>query len=319
MADIEMQPGAGEPDAAQVNTGKAVQVYIDPLAPLAAPEPARPPLLLIGLLGIAAAAGVGVVGLNHYKSSADAPAAFQDLGAGISNATGLRGSLKARWLGTSAQYQLEIDPIDPLQSAGFSFVVANPPQPLLLHMKLLDATGYEVCGKDVLLPFSPSSPAEAARERGQDLLQTTVDDTGKIISMSAQGTLPCTPEQYKQVVYWDFSTNFPALEEQEQLMNHASAARIRQENQERVLRARNAPPSTFFLEGDEYALQYDPSRNVLEGRLGRRFQVTGSAQEATASLWVDNGVLFHYKCDQRAHCMLASAGSGQSLSVTALQ
>jgi hypothetical protein len=296
MPDVKAKPRTGEP------TGKQ----------------ALSPRLLMGL-GVAAAAVTCMIGMIYHMSPAGPPA-FQDLGAGISNATGLKGRLKGRWQSNSAQYQLEIEPMDPLQSAGFSYVVANPPGPLFLHMKLLDAAGYAVCGKDVLFPFDPSSPGEADRERGQDLLQTTVDDNGKAISMNAQGALPCTQEQYKQVVYWDFSTNFPALAAQDELIKQGADAKRLQEEQKRKLHARqNAPRSTFYLEGDEKVAWYDASRNILRTQLGRNFRVTGPGQQATASQWADNGVLFHYKCDQRAHCVLASAGGGQSLSVTVLE
>ncbi len=269
-------------------------------------------------LGIAAATGMCLIGVTGCRLSG-APASFQDLGAGISHTTGLRGSLKTRWVGQAAQYELEIEPIDPLQSAGFSYVVANPPEPLVLHMKLLDATGYAVCEKDVLFPFDPSSPGEADRERGQDLLQTAVGDDGKVVSLSVQGILPCTPQQYKQVDYWDFSTNFPAIAEQDELTKRAAELKVRQEAQKRASLARQkATPSAFYMEGEAEVVGYDTSRNVLQTQLGRNFLVTGQAQQSKASQWASSGVLFRYKCDQRAYCLL-TAGGGQSLSVTALQ
>lgn len=286
--------------------------------PAAAKLPVSPRLLLVGV-GITALAGLCVLAVVRSRPSAG-PVPFQDLGAGISNATGLRGGLKARWQGGAAQYQLEIEPIDPLQSAGFSYVAANPPGPLLLRLKLLDATGFAVCGKDVLFPYDPSSPGEADRERGQDLLQSSIGPDGKVLSMSAQGILPCTPAQYKQVVYWDFSTNFPALAEQDELMNSAEQHKTRQEADRRAaLRRRKTPRSAFYMEGDDWMIAYDASRHVLQTRLNRDFLVTGPAQQSMASLWAGSGALFHYKCDQRSHCALTRAGGGQSLSVTALQ
>jgi hypothetical protein len=276
----------------------------------------------------------------------DQAPAIQDLGSAVSNATGLKGSLNAHWQSTSAQYELEIEPIHPLDSAGFSYVASNPPGPLSLHMRLLDAAGYSICGKDVLFPFHSSSRAEADRERGQDLLQTKVDDDGKVISLGARGTLPCTQEQYSHVSYWDFSTNFPPLAEQDRLAKLAADAKRKQDAQKRKLLAQgNAPPegdeqanapqssvnhgadaqgnpprSNFYMEGDERVTKYDASHNVLETKLGgESFQVTGPAQQATARQWADDHVLFHYKCDQHSDCVLASAGGGETLSATALQ
>jgi hypothetical protein len=274
------------------------------------------PLFTVGLL-IVAAAAVCFIAVRGYKPSAG-PAAFQDLGKGISNVTGLKGSLKARWVSNAAQYQLQIEPIDPLESAGFSYVTANPPEPLVLHMKLMDATGYTVCGKDVLFPFNQSSPHEADRERGQDLLQTAVGDDGKVVSLSVQGTLPCTLEQYKQVDYWDFSTNFPTLAEQDELRKRPAELKAKLEAQRRALHDRQKEADlAFYAEGEDQVAAYDTSHNVLRTQLSRKFLVTGQGQQTEASLWANNSVLFRYKCDQHSRCILA--GGGQSLSVTSLQ
>lgn len=321
MPGVETEAGAGvatEAGAADRGTmGRVVQMYAaDQTEPVR--QPARSPRLLV-MLGLAAVAALCLLAALHLKSAPAGPPAFQDLGAGISNATGLRGSLKTRWQGQGVQYQLEIKPIDPLQSAGFSYVAANPPGPLFLHIKLLDATGYAVCGKDVLFPYGPSSPGEAARERGQDVLQSALDENDKVASLSTQGTLACTPEQYKQADYWDFSTNFPSLAGQDALMRHAAELKARQEASKRAaLERQKESRSGFYLEGDDQVMGYDAARGVLQSRL-RNYLVTGAEQQAAASQWASNGVLFRYKCDQHSHCMLGRAGGAQVLSVTALQ
>lgn len=323
MAEVETEAETGEPGgaevAAEVTTGQVVRLYAGQAAPPEVAKPAFSPRLLVAALAIAAVVGLIFLGIVRSRL-AGGPTAFQDLGAGISNATGLRGSLKARWQGRTAQYQLEISPIDPLQSAGFSYVAANPPEPLFIHMKLLDATGFAVCGKDVLFPFDSASPGEAGRERGQDILQSSIGEDGKVVSLSAQGSLPCTPQQYKQVVYWDFSTNFPSLSEQTELMNHSAQLKARREAEKRAAQARQrAPRSAFYMEGDDRITGYDAAHKLLATRLNRNFLVSGPSQQSMASLWAGSGVLFHYKCDQHSHCLLTRAGGGQSLSVTVLQ
>lgn len=277
-------------------------------------------------LGIAAVAGACLIGVSGCKFS-PSPDAFQDLGAGISNATGLKGSLKTRWQGKAAQYQLEIDPIDPRYRPDFSYVTANPPEPLVLHMKLMDAAGYAVCEKDVQFPFGRSSspgasaganPGEADRERGQDLLQTAFGDDGKVDSLSAQGTLPCTPEQYKRVDYWDFTTDFPTVAEQDELRKRPAELKARLEAQKRALLERQeAAGLAFYAEGDDQVAAYDASRSLLRTQLNRSFLVAGQAQQTTAGLWASNGISFRYKCDQHSRCMLT--GGGKSLSATAQQ
>lgn len=292
------------------------QHYVDPSGEEIMP-PSAPPMLLFIILGVAAMIGLGVFVGVRAKSSAS-PGAFQDLGAGVSTATGLQGNLKARWQDKGAQYELKIEPIDPLQSDGFSYVVGNPPAPLSIHVKLLDATGFAVCGKDVLFPFD--GPGEQDRERGQDVLQSSVGADGKVMAVTAQGTLPCTAAQYKQIVYWDLSTNFPTLAEQDELMNQTSQLKARQDSHKRAARLRQkAQRSAFYTEGDDRVTGYDAPRKILETGLGRDFLVSGSAGQSTASAWAANSVLFHYRCDQRSRCVLTHAGGTESLSVFALQ
>jgi hypothetical protein len=315
--------GAEQTVAGMITEASAGHVTERPADRVAEPEkPALSPRILaprilVGLL-LALVIGVFLICLAGCKMSPD-PNAFQDLGKGISNATGLKGSLKTRWDGKAAQYQLEIEPIDPLQSAGFSYVTANPPGPLSLHIKLLDATGYAVCGKDVFFPFGRLNSGQADRESGQDVLQTAIGDDGKVVSLSAQGILPCTPAQYKQADYWDFSTDFPTLAEQDALRRRPAELKAKLEAQKRALLERQkAGLPAFYMEGDDQADGYDASHEVLQTR-NKSFLVAGQGQQTTASLWASTGVLIRYKCDQRALCVLTKAGGGQSLSVTALQ
>ena len=271
-------------------------------------------------IGIAALAGTLLIGLSGCHM-APSPDEFQELGAGVSNVTGLKGHLKARWQGNAAQYVLEIEPISLLQKPGFSYVMANPPGPLVLHMKLMDKAGYTVCGKDVLFPYGPSSkPGAGSGEADRDLLQSTLGDDGKVVSLSTQGILPCTPDQYKQVDYWDFTTNFPTVDQQDALRKRAAELKARQEAQERAaLERQKAGPSDFYTEGEDQVAAYDSSRKILRTQLSRSFLVNSGPGQETASLWASNEALFRYKCDQRSRCVLISGGGRQSMLVTALQ
>lgn len=310
-----IDPASSEPAA----SGGVQAVKASQSPPANAPR-LVPRALVFVVLGIAAMIGLVVLIAIRAKSSAGPPQPFQDLGAGISNATGMKGNLKARWQGQAAQYLLKIEPIDPLQSAGFSYIVANPPAPLFIHIKLLDATGFAVCGKDILFPFDPASPGESDRERGQDIFQSSRDDVGKVVAVSAQGTLPCTAAQYKQIVYWDLSTNFPSLAEQDELMKQPAQLKARQEAQKRAaLLRKKGLRSAFYTEGDDRVAAYDAQRKLLETGLGRRFLVSGPAAQAIASAWAAGGVLFHYRCDQHSRCVLTHAGGTDSFSVFALQ
>src|SRR5579875_671140 len=127
MPGGETGTGARGPSRGNSMTGAPTgRVAHDPAGVTVDPEQGKAAVFtrLLARLGIAAAAGMCLIAAPGCKSSAG-PAPFQDLGAGVSNVTGLKGSLKTRWEGKAAQYQLEIEPIDPLESAGFSYVMAN--------------------------------------------------------------------------------------------------------------------------------------------------------------------------------------------------
>lgn len=324
MPGGETETGAGEPNEgglmAEAPDGCAVRHSAGRAAHLEGKRAkgkkiARTPRLPVGIC--MAMAGMGLMAVSGCRPSGAANR-FQDLGAGVSNVTGLRGSLKTRWMGNAVQYQLEMEPIDLLDRTGFDFVIANPPGPLVLHMKLMDSTGYVVCGKDVLFPNDGQAPGQADGKQGQDVMQTAVGDDGKADSLSAQGTLPCTPQQYKQVDYWDFTTNFPTLSEQDELGMRARQLKARQKAEEEKAREQQKRgPGDFYLVGDDQAAGYDASHTVLRTQLNRTFLVGGQGQQATASAWAGNGTLFRYKCDPHSRCVLT--GGGRSLSVTELE
>ncbi len=297
------------------------QVYTNQSAPTKSKKNLLSPRLFLLILGTLAVAGFILVSVSRRSSAP--PPDFQDLGAGISNATGLKGNLKTRWVSKAVQYKLELEPLDPLQSAGFSYVAANPPAPLSIHVKLLDRTGFAVCGKDILFPFDPANPGEGNRERGQDIFQTSLGDDGKVTAVTAQGTLPCTRAQYGQVDYWDFSTNFPTQTQQDELLQQSEQPKAPQEAQKRAALRRQKTRqktqwSAFYVEGDDQVTGYDASRGELETEMGN-FLVTGAAAQSTATAWAADGALFHYKCDQRSRCVLTGAGGRESLSVSELQ
>jgi hypothetical protein len=264
------------------------------------------PIAVVLVLSFVAVAAAALYVRAPIAGAAGAQS-FQDFGAGISNATGLRGRLQVRWQG-AAQYQIKIEPIDPLQSAGFSYVAANPEPGMLINIRILDSAGYALCTKEV--GFS--------RANGKDLFQNAKDDSGKVISFSAQGILPCTAEQFRQASYWDFNTNFPAIAEQNRLMRQTALERARREEAAKRL-ADHRPSAGFFAQGDDGAAGYDAGLNVLESRLGRNFLVARPVDRLTANAWVASNALFHYKCDQHSRCTLTGAGGGTTIYGTAMQ
>jgi hypothetical protein len=274
------------------------------------------------------------------------PVDSDDLGAGIANASGIRGHLVTRWQG-KAQYMLKIEPLDARKNDGFSAVAANPPGPISINIRLLDSSGFALCGKEIVMRYDPTrashagiafprikseaqkaaalhqvdlervSDAEKARENGKDLFQNVLGSDGAVEGLWAQGDLPCSPDQYKRFDYWDLSTNFPTLAEQDQLLGrhhpspsdgdrseseHASSAPSRRKTPLR-------PLSAFYMEGDDRATAFEPGRNLLTIGPGKTFTVVRIVDVATAESWADDSSLVHYTCDQHSTCALKRAGS----------
>jgi hypothetical protein len=287
---------------------------------------------------------VVVFGLIYFGvtalTSAKGPPPFQNLGAGISNAAGLRGDLSTRWVGR-AEYQLKFQALNPYRDWAFSYVVAHPPRPLLFHIRLLDSTGFVLCSKEIAFPVDPSrvevnavpfpelipkpSGSSTAAQagggmqrplsKGRDSFQDQVADNGEITAFAAQGVLPCTIAQYKQFSYWDFSSNFPTLSQQSAIANAPRIAAERKAAAEReALRRKLAREyhSSFFLNGDSTVSDYDSTASVLQVASGQRFRLLNKSNAGVAHSWATNGAQIHYKCDQYATCLL-SAGSSSGI------
>src|SRR5208282_3452647 len=123
-----------------------------------------------------------------------------------------------------------IDPLDPQQTAGFQAVTVNPPHPVSVVIRLLDATGAVACQKEVVLP-TPAPSAGSSDASSADALapmQTTTGDTvqniagpdGQIAEVTITGGLPCSLKQYQSLSAWEFFTNFPTLDEQDGWLKH---------------------------------------------------------------------------------------------------
>lgn len=304
-------------------------------------------ILYIGL-PILAVAVIVLFLFSRPKTKSDS----DDLGAGIFNASGLRGHLVTRWQG-KAVYQLQIEPIDPRENAGFELVTGNPPEPIYINIRVLDSSGFALCGTEVLLPFNPGrttpqvasgsdtqakkSPAdrvsrdlaarpaelqirqalEQDRERGKDMFQKQIGSDGQISAINAQGVLPCSADQYKHFDYWDFSTNFPTLEEQDKLLNHSRGMAAQTASEERRAAKRKAAKkgqSAYYIEGDDRITGFDASNGALETAMKRTFYIARKSEQATAAAWAANYSQLHYKCDQHAICALTRAGTSAVLS-----
>ena len=222
-------------------------------------------ILLLG--GFAALIVFGIFVLMTVNKPKDDTPPPGDLGPGIVAVDGLRGHLVTRWDGNAKSgrlsYKLQIEPMEDRWGAGFSHAVTNAAMPMSVNIRLLDSTGFALCGKEIDFRFDPQNAelpvtvsavgangkklslaernaamqaarqsqvtqmqaAEAAREQGKDIFQNQTTADGQVAAINAQGTLPCSPDQYKRVDYWDFNTNFPTLDEQAVLLDPKAHAK----------------------------------------------------------------------------------------------
>ena len=152
---------------------------------------------------------------------------------------------------------------------------------------------------------------EQDRERGKDVFQNKLGSEGQIASMSAQGVLPCSADQYKHFDYWDFSTNFPTMDQQDELLKHPRNTEAQQAARRAQGRARRAakPQSAFYIEGDDTVSGYDTSSGALETSENRVFYIGRKSDQSAAAAWASSFAHIHYKCDQHAICSLQRAGT----------
>jgi hypothetical protein len=288
--------------------------------------------------------------MNKPKDNTPPPG---DLGPGIVAADGLRGHLETRWDGNAKTgrlvYKLQIVPMEDRWGAGFSHVVSSPPLPMSVNIRLLDSTGFALCGKEIDFPFDAQSAAvpvtvsavgangkklsaaernaamqaarqsqvaqmqaaEASREHGKDIFQNQTGTDGQVAAINAQGSLPCSPDQYRRANYWDFNTNFPTLEEQAMLLD----PRARQKELDATHQKRRTLPKWgdgFVIQGDDRVTGYDQARGMLWAE-DRTFAVDKRYGQTTAAAWASNYTLIHYRCDQHANCALTAAGQAAVL------
>lgn len=354
-----LEPTVGEDSEAQEEepeeNQEEVEDYVDPAEKK--PEPPKrkkPNLVLIG--AAAAIVGIAVLVMLTYKPKENVPVPG-DLGPGIVAVSGLRGHLATRWDGDiktgRVTYQLRIEPMEDRWGPGFSKVTLNPPMPMYVNIRLLDSTGFALCGKEIDFPFHPQNggtplaiPAvengkrlsaaersaamqaarqtqiaqmqaqETAREHGKDIFQNQTTTEGQVSAVNVQGALPCSPDQFRRVDYWDFNTNFPTLEEQAALLDPKAAAlakrQLEEESHPGGRKLSKLPQQGFVMQGDDRVTGYDSAHGLLQAE-NRTFQIDRRSGQATANAWASNYSLIHYRCDQHANCALTAAGEAAVL------
>lgn len=351
--DLE-EPEEDDPQALQYEENENEE-YVDP-AQRPVPQKKKPNVLLLaGFAGLAIFAVVAFVLARPNKDNTPPPG---DLGPGVVAADGLRGHLTTRWEGDSKTgklvYQLRIEPMEDRWQAGFSHVLLSPPTPMSVNVRLLDSTGFALCGKEVDFKFDPlrteasiamptvgadgkkmsvaernaaiaaarqsevarMQAEEVARERGKDVFQNQVGNDGQVNAVNVQGMLPCSPDQYRRVDYWDFNTNFPSLEQQAFLLDPRAARLAKGEFEPPDHPGKRSlsrlPQQGFVIQGDDRVTGYDSAHGLLWAE-NKTFKIDRRYGQVTATAWANNYSLIHYRCDQYANCALTAAGEAAVL------
>jgi hypothetical protein len=262
---------------------------------------------------------------------------------------GVKGNLVAKWEG-KAKYELKLEPIDQRQQEGFAAVAADPPHPITLSVRLKDASNNVVCSKNILfqlaspkadstladksaapaaLPVGTNPPQAAATSPqpppslnidASDSVQSEIGSDGQIAALHAQGDLPCSKQLYQRIYYWDFSTDFPTVAEQEELLKGHKLVAAKAERKEQPADKSSAPTRAGGMkslptpiEGDDVITGFSPARGVAETRSGRVFLIGSGGLQDRGTGWQVFPASIHYRCDKKAACIITRNGASATM------
>jgi hypothetical protein len=299
-----------------------------PVGPEVRPEKSKSIPVATLALGAAALAGaVALVFAIPMLMRPKPPALYIDMGNRRFDPAGLGGRLIARWEG-SATYQLTIDPLEPQQLDGFRAVVADPPHTLSVVIRLNDATGLVACQKEILLP-APKSADETGHAKvllpgetpSGDTVQYVAGADGKLAEIALSGPLSCPADVYRRFAGWDFTSNFPALADQDEWLRHENAL----EAARNPHRASGAEWSAVVqhlpapIEGDDVITGDNPSRGTVETSAGRVFLVMKNGAGSRAPEWQTFPAAIHFRCEKNGVCVLSRANARTTLQARLLK
>jgi hypothetical protein len=185
-----------------------------------------------------------------------------------------------------------------------------------------------LCSTEIVLKYdarngsasAASAPdtQEAARELGKDVFQNQIGPDGQIAAINAQGETPCSAKDYENTSTWSFTSNFPSLAEQDELLKRQEKAQANTERpsaQASATRKRMVAKAAvkllpFSIEGDDAIVEFDASNGIVETRWRKSFFVDKTSGAAADSRWQDFPVSIHYKCDRSSDCILVHSGLG---------
>jgi hypothetical protein len=283
------------------------------------------PVIVYGAIGLGL--GILLVILIAIVSSLMAPPDGRyDLGPVTSAATGLNGRVFLQW-DKKLQYRMTLEPTYPDQQAEFAVAVANSQQPLSVQINLLDIKGFVLCGKEILLKYNAQNEQvaqelqnaqESMRERGRDVFENQTGPDGRITAINAHGDLPCSARAYEKAQSWSFTTNFPTVAGQDELLKserETKAKAVRPPAEDAAERKKTAAKlpaklAAFSIEGDDAIVDLDAFHGTIVTRGRKTFFVDKTSPALTNARWQDYPVSIHYRCDRSLDCILMNGGAG---------
>jgi hypothetical protein len=291
---------------------------------------AENPTIFYATIGVGLGILIGVIfaAISLFMGN---PVGRYDLGPVISDGTGLKGHLYINWE-KKLHYRLTFETIYPEQQAGFALAVANPPQPLSIVIELQGAQGTVLCNREIVLkydarsavanlPYKPAATVDLAqlqayeqeREEGRDVFQNQLAPGGQVVALNAQGEIPCSAKAYEKTTQWSFSTNFPSLAEQNELLERrhemrGNAGQISAAHKKAVKAAEKLLP--FSIEGDDMIVEFDVNRGVIVTSGRNTFIFDKTSMGSVDPVWQEYPVNIHFRCDRSSDCTLMHAGAG---------
>jgi hypothetical protein len=225
--------------------------------------------------------------------------AQNDLGSLTSSVAGVKGHLLMEW-DKKAIYSLTLEAADPSQPEAFELAAAQLPHPLSVGLQLRDKQGKLLCSKQIALKSD---------------FQNQLGQNGQIAAIVAQGEMNCSRQAYDNASSWSYSTNFPTLAEQMQMLQSHKALPANEErsfSQAAPTRKKSAgtPLMPFSVEGDDLIDNFNATTGMIATRGKRIFNFDKSSQNAADSRWQDYPVSIHYKCNQSGRCTIQGEGLG---------
>ena len=317
-AEAKTQKPASVPRASQAASYESLTERVQRFA--------ENPTRFYAAIGVGLGILIGVI-FAAYSLFTGNPEGRNDLGPVISSGTGLKGHLYINWQ-KKLHYRLTFEADDPDERAGFAFAVANSPQPLSVDIELQDAEGIVLCSREIVLkydarnavanlPYKPAATVDLAqlqayeqeREEGRDVFQNQIAPNGKVASINAQGEIPCSTKAYEKTTQWNFSTNFPSLEEQDEWLERRPGMRGNAAHKKAAARAA-AKLLPFSIEGDDNIVEFDVNRGVIVTSGRNTFFFDKTSKVSADPVWQEYPVNIHFRCDRSSDCTLMHAGAG---------